>query len=71
MADSYSAEYPPPDYCDPVIEVYKQDIDRALLRENLRLSVSERLARYEAFLKSLDAIRGLAGVPPRAGGEKS
>jgi hypothetical protein len=28
---------------DPVIEVYKKDIDRTLLRENLKLSVEERL----------------------------
>ena len=28
---------------DPVIEVYKKDIDRSLLRENLKLSVEERL----------------------------
>ena len=28
---------------DPVIEVYKKDIDRSLLREILKLSVEERL----------------------------
>lgn len=28
---------------DPVIEVYKQDIDQTLLVENLRMSVTERL----------------------------
>ena len=28
---------------DPVIEVYKKDIDRTLLRENLKLSVEDRL----------------------------
>ena len=28
---------------DPVIEVYLRDVDRTLLRENLRLSVDERL----------------------------
>ncbi len=28
---------------DPVIEVYKKDIDRTLLRENLKLNVEERL----------------------------
>jgi hypothetical protein len=30
---------------DPVIEGYKKDIDRSLLRENLRRTVAERLAR--------------------------
>lgn len=28
---------------DPVIEAYKRDVDRSLLRENLRRSVEERL----------------------------
>jgi adenylylsulfate kinase-like enzyme len=28
---------------DPVIEVYKKDVDRSLLRENLKLTVEERL----------------------------
>jgi hypothetical protein len=36
---------PPP---DPVIEAYKRDIDRTLLRENLKLTVEER------FLKLMD-----------------
>lgn len=28
---------------DPVIEVYKKDVDRTLLRENLKRTVEERL----------------------------
>jgi hypothetical protein len=28
---------------DPVIELYKRDVDRTLLRENLKLTVSQRL----------------------------
>ena len=28
---------------DPVIEAYKKDVDRTLLRESLKLSVEERL----------------------------
>jgi hypothetical protein len=31
---------PPP---DPVIETYKRDVDRSLIRQNLRRSVEERL----------------------------
>jgi hypothetical protein len=27
---------------DPVIEAYKRDVDRTLIRENLRLTVEER-----------------------------
>lgn len=28
---------------DPVIEAYKKDVDRTLLRENLKLTVEQRL----------------------------
>jgi hypothetical protein len=34
---------------DPVIEVYKRDVDRTLLRENLRRSVEERI---EALMRA-------------------
>jgi len=30
---------------DPVIEAYKRDVDRAALRENLKLSVEERITK--------------------------
>jgi hypothetical protein len=33
---------------DPVIEAYKRDIDRTLIRENLRLTVEER---FDALMK--------------------
>jgi hypothetical protein len=33
---------------DPVIEVYKQHVDRTLLRENLRLTVEERFRKLIA-----------------------
>ncbi len=39
------------DYCDPVIEVYKKDIDRTLLRENLKLTVTERFEKFERFME--------------------
>jgi hypothetical protein len=31
---------------DPVIEAYKRDVDRTLLRENLKLTVDERLQQH-------------------------
>ncbi len=34
---------------DPVIEAYKQDLDRTLLRENLTKSVTERVANLLAL----------------------
>ena len=46
---------------DPVVEAYKRDIDRTLLRQNLRRSVSERVA-------NLVALQRLAAEARRAGG---
>ena len=41
---------------DPVVEAYKQDIDRTLIRENLRRTVEERfdaLMRLQEFAEEL------------------
>lgn len=41
---------------DPVIEAYKRDVDRTLIRENLRLTVEERfdaLMRLQEFAEEL------------------
>ncbi|HJW94070.1 MAG TPA: hypothetical protein VJ901_10670 [Thermoanaerobaculia bacterium] len=43
---------------DPVIEAYKRDIDRTLIRENLRKSYEERLLtlqRMQAFVAEVRA----------------
>jgi hypothetical protein len=45
---------------DPVIEAYKKDVDRTLIRENLKLSVEQRL-------KKLAALQRLAIELRRAG----
>jgi hypothetical protein len=45
---------------DPVVEAYKRDIDRSLLRENLRKTVEERV-------RSLIALQRLAEEARRAG----
>jgi hypothetical protein len=42
---------------DPVIEYYKKDVDRTLLREHLRLTPQQRLERLVAFMRSLDELR--------------
>jgi hypothetical protein len=41
-------EYVPPatDEPDPVIEAYKKDVDRTLLRENLKRSVERRMENW-------------------------
>ena len=56
----YSLDYPPPDFFDPVIEVYKKDVDRTIIRENLKLTVEERLRKYQSFQKSRAAWQGAA-----------
>ncbi len=42
---------------DPVIEAYKKHIDRTLLRENLRLSVEERLLKLADFQRFAEELR--------------
>ena len=39
---------------DPVIEYYKRDVDRTLLREHLKLTPTERLERLEGMIRMLD-----------------
>ena len=50
---------------DPVIEAYKKDIDRTLLRENLRLTPQQRLEDLMALQRFLDDLRR-AGEAARA-----
>ena len=47
---------------DPVIEAYKKDVDRTLIRENLRLSVEQRF-------KNLMQLQKFAEELQRAGRE--
>ena len=48
---------------DPVVEAYKAGVDRTLLRENLRRSVSERLENLSSLLRFAEAMRGAARPP--------
>jgi hypothetical protein len=45
---------------DPVVEYYKKDVDRTLLREHLKLTPQQRLEKLVAFMRSLDALRTAA-----------
>ena len=42
---------------DPVIEVYKKDVDRTLLRENLKRSVTERFERLMELQRFAEELR--------------
>ena len=42
---------------DPVIEVYKRDVDRTLLRENLKLTVEQRFEKQMAIHRFAEEMR--------------
>ena len=42
---------------DPVVEAYKRDVDRTLIRENLRLSVEERFERLMRLQEFAEELR--------------
>lgn len=56
-------ELAPADYIDPVIEVYKRDVDRTLLRENLKLTVQQRFDKFVSFMKLAREVRAAALKP--------
>jgi hypothetical protein len=46
---------------DPVVAVYMRDIDRALIRQSLRMSHEERLRALQDWINTTDEARGAAG----------
>lgn len=48
------------DFLDAEIEAYKKDVDRTLLRENLKLTVSERFRKHRQVAQFAEKLR-LAG----------
>jgi hypothetical protein len=42
---------------DPVVEAYKKDIDRTLIRANLKLTVEERFRKAMAVARFADELR--------------
>ena len=53
----HPTDLPPPDVEDPVVAVYMKDVDRTLLRENLRLSIEQRMKKFVAFMHDLEQVR--------------
>jgi hypothetical protein len=47
----------PESWMDEIIEVYKRDVDRTLIRENLKLSVEQRLRNLEAGQRGIEALQ--------------
>ena len=46
----------------PVIEAYKKDVDRTLIRENLKLTIDERVRRMISALRLAEAMRRSRGT---------
>ena len=51
-----SREFPPLEP-DPVIEAYKKDIDRTLIRENLKLTHSQRVQKLIELQRFAEGLR--------------
>ena len=45
------------DYLDPIIEAYKKDIDRTMIRENLKKTVQERVDAFIDFMKAREEFQ--------------
>jgi hypothetical protein len=45
---------------DEIIEAYKRDVDRTLIRENLKLTPDERVRKMLRFREAVLKIRGAA-----------
>jgi transcriptional regulator with XRE-family HTH domain len=50
---------------DPVVDSYKRDVDRGMLRENLRLTVEARLLRLQAAGRSVEELRAATRAATR------
>ena len=44
-------------YRDPVVELYMRDVDRTLLRENLKLTPTQRLEKLVSFSSFAATLR--------------
>jgi len=63
-ADFPTTDGPPPFEPDPVIEAYKKDVDRSLIRENLSKTPDQRM-------RALVALQHFATELRRAGRESA
>jgi hypothetical protein len=56
MDDKFTRNGQAPEH-DPVIDAYKKDVDRTLIRENLRLTVDERFEQLMKLQQFAEALR--------------
>ena len=50
---------------DPIIELYKRDVDRSLIRENLKLTVEERFQKLMNLQKFATELRRAGRQPQK------
>ncbi len=50
---------------DPAVEAYNKDIDRTLIRENLRCTVEERFLKLMALQRFAEELRRAGREPQR------
>ncbi len=48
---------------DDILELYRKDVDRTLLRENLKLTVDQRVRKMISALKFAEAVRQSRRIP--------
>ena len=51
---------------DPVIEAYKKDVDRTLIRENLKLTPEQRINQLMALQRFAEELREAGHVAKRS-----
>ena len=57
-------DVPPVIEPDPVIEAFKKDIDRTLLRENLKLTMEQRIRKMQSAAIGALALRNAIKKKP-------
>jgi hypothetical protein len=55
---SDKSAHSPPLACEQIVDLYLKNVDRSLIRENLRLSYTERLLRLQRNAQAANEIRG-------------
>lgn len=53
----YITEPKEPSSWDDIIELYKKDVDKSLILENLKLTPEQRLQKMQDFVNTMEILR--------------
>ena len=67
VAETTRVEMVPGDSVQEIIDIYKKDVDRTLLIENLKLTVEERLLKAERVMEYVEELRAAGRRARRTG----